>query len=307
VDIAALEARLAAFAQGLPGPAETATPPAAASTPAAAAPAWAGQAVDGKAVRGANRHGAAVHLVGLVRHADAAILGQVRVAAKGHESTAVPQLLAGRALAGTVTTMDALLTQRALAGQIRRQGGHYLMLVKGHQPALHAALHRLFTEPPPPLPSDCAEVYTATEKGHGRVETRTLERSAARSGYLDWPDVGQVLRRSYRAVDRTTGVVRAEVTYGVTSLGPREASAAAVEALWRGHWAIENRLHYVRDVTFGEDASQVRSGAAPEVLASLRNVVIGLLRAGGHTNIAAALRQMAWQSGAALQVLGIIA
>ena len=64
-------------------------------------------------------------------------------------------------------------------------------------------------------------------------------RSAALRGYLDWPDVGQVLRRTYRAVDRTTGVVRAEVTYGGTSLGPREASAAAVEALWRGHWGIE--------------------------------------------------------------------
>ena len=91
----------------------------------------------------------------------------------------------------------------------------------------------------------------------------------------------------------------------MTSLGPNTTPADLLR-LWRGHWAIENRLHYVRDVTFGEDASQVRSGAAPEVLAALRNTVIGLLRAAGHTNIAAARRQMAWQPGAALQLLGII-
>ena len=202
VDVAALERQVAAFAQGLPGPADAASPPATGASGPPAPPRWVGLAVDGKAVRGANRHGAAVHLVGLVRHTDAAILGQVRVAAKSNEITAVPRLLAGRELAGTVTTMDALLTRRALAGQSRRQGGHDLMLVKEHQPERHAALHRPFTEPPPPLASDCAEVYTATEQGHGRVETRTPERSAALNGYLDWPDVGQVLRRSYRAAER---------------------------------------------------------------------------------------------------------
>jgi predicted transposase YbfD/YdcC len=306
VDVVALERQVAAFAQGLPGPADAASPPAAGAPEALDPPHWVGLAVDGKAVRGANRHGAAVHLVGLVRHTDAVILGQVRVAAKSNEITAVPRLLAGRALRGTVTTMDALLTQRALAGQIRRQGGHSLMLVKENQPELHAALHRLFTEPPPPLPSDCAEVYTATEKGHGRVETRTLERSAALSGYLDWPDVGQVLRRTYRAVERTTGLVRAEVTYGVTSLGPREASAAAVEALWRGHWTIENRVHYPRDVSLGEDAGQVRAGSAPQALAALRNGLLGLLRRLGWANIADALRHYGAYAPRALRLLGAL-
>jgi predicted transposase YbfD/YdcC len=306
VDVVALERQVAAFAQGLPGPRDAASPAAPVAPRPPETPRWVGLAVDGKAVRGANRHGAAVHLVGLVRHADAAILGQVRVAAKSNEITAVPQLLAGRALAGTVTTMDALLTQRALAGQIRRQGGHYLMVVKENQPELHAALHRLFTEPPPPLPGDCAEVYTATEKGHGRVETRTLERSAALTGYLDWPDVGQVLRRTYRAVNRATGVVSEEVTYGVTSLGPREASAAAVEALWRGHWAIENRVHYPRDVSMGEDAGQQRAGNAPQALAALRNGVLSLLRSRGWANIADALRHYGAYAQRALGLLGAL-
>ena len=88
------------------------------------------------------------------------------------------------------------------------------------------------------------------------------------------------------------------------SLGPAPAAADLLRC-WRGHWAIDNRPPYVRDVTFREDASQVRSGAAPEVLAALGTVVIGLLRAAGYTTIAAGLRQMAWQPGAALRLLGI--
>ena len=271
VDVEALEGRVAAFVHGL-------TALAAAPEPGAATPAWTGLAVDGKAVRGANRHGADVHLVGLVRHADGLVLGQVRVAAKSNEITAAPRLLADRDLGGAVVTADALLTQRALAAQIRRQGGHYLLLVKENQPELHLAIHRLFTEPPPPLPSDCAERVTTTEKGHGRLETRTLERSAALNEQLDWPGVGQVLRRTYRAVDLATGAVSQEVTYGVTSRRPEEASAAEVEALWRGHWTIEARVHYVRDVTLGEDAGQQRVGSTPQALAALRNGLLSLLR-----------------------------
>ena len=90
---------------------------------------------------------------GLVRHGDGAVLGQVAVAAKSNEITAVPRLLAGRDLTGTVTTLDALLTQRAIAAQIRAQGGQYLMVVKANQPELHGAVDRLFAEPPPPAPS----------------------------------------------------------------------------------------------------------------------------------------------------------
>lgn len=299
VDVEALEGRVAAFVAGL-------APPAPAPAQAAGVPGWAGQAVDGKAVRGANRHGAGVHLVGLVRHADAAVLGQVRVADKSNEITAAPALLAGRDLRGTVTTMDALLTQRALAAQVLRQRGHYLMLVKGNQPELYLAIHRLFTEPPPPLASDRAERVTTTEKGHGRLETRTLERSAALNGQLDWPDVGQVLRRTYRAVELATGAVSQEVTYGVTSLRPEEASAAEVEALWRGHWTIEARVHYVRDATLGEDAGQQRVGSTPQALAALRNALLSLLRSLGWASIADALRHYGAYARRALALLGAL-
>jgi predicted transposase YbfD/YdcC len=283
VELTALEAQIAAFVAALP-------PPPAAAAPAAVVPAGVGQAIDGKAVRGANRHGTQVHLVGLVRHDDGRVLRQVAVADKSNEITAAPRLLAGRDLRGTVTTMDALLTQRELASQILAQGGQYLMVVKANQPELLAAISTLFATPPMPVAAAATDEVTTCDKGHGRLEIRTLERSAARNAYLTWPGVGQVLRRTCQRVDLTTGEIGEEVTYGVTSLRPTEATAAQVEALWRGHWTIENRVHRVRDGTWGEDAGQVRVGHAPQALAALRNGLLSLLRALGWTQIADATR-----------------
>ncbi len=290
LDLEALEGRVAAFVAGLGAPAGGAV----------------GLAVDGKAVRGAHAHGAAVHLVSLVRHGDGCVLGQVAVAAKGNEITAAPRLLAGRDLAGTVVTMDALLTQRALAQQIRRQGGHYLLIVKENQPTLHAALARVFDGDLPPEPTDHAARATTREKRHGRLTARTLERTAALNAYLDWPDVGQVLRRTYRAVNLATGRVSEEVTYGLTSLPAAATTPAQVERHWRGHWTIENRVHYVRDVTLGEDAGQVWAGHAPQALAALRNALLSLLRARGWANIAAALRHYGAYPDRALRLLGAL-
>lgn len=286
VDLDALERQISAFVAALPAPPAVAPLEAAASPPRP----WTGLALDGKAVRGANRHGAQVHLVGLVRHDDGRVLAQRAVADKSNEITAAPRLLAGRDLRGTVTTVDALLTQHELARQIRAQGGHYLMVVKANQPALLTAITTLFEHPPRPLAADAAESVSTCDKGHGRLDVRTLERSAALNTYLDWPEVGQVLRRTCQRVHLATGAMEEEVTYGVTSLSPVEASAAQVEALWRGHWTIENRVHRVRDATWGEDASQVRRGQAPQALAALRNGLLSLLRACGWTQIADATR-----------------
>ena len=296
VDLTALEAQLAAFVATLPAPPPTAAPP-------AIVPAGVGQAIDGKAVRGANRHGAKVHLVGLVRHDDGRVLRQVAVTDKSNEITAAPRLLAGRDLRGTVTTMDAMLTQRELATQILAQGGQYVMVVKANQPEVLAAISTLFALPPLPLTADATAEVTTCDQGHGRLEIRTLERSAALNDYLAWPGVGQVLRRTCQRVDLTTGEIGTEVTYGVTSLHPHEATATQVEALWRGHWTIENRVHRVRDVTWGEDASQVRRGHAPQALAALRNGLLSLLRALGCTQIADATRHYGAYAHRAIQLL----
>jgi len=274
VDADALEERLAGFLAAVPSP-----PP-----PPATAP-WVGQALDGKAVRGANRHGARLHLVGLVRHGDGRVLAQRAVPHKRGEVSAAPQVLAGRDLAGTVTTTDALLATRGLARQIRAQGGHYLMVVKGNRAAVRRGIDTYFFGPP----GRTADRAATVGKGHGRLEERTLERRLVPPHACDWPGIAQVLRRTCRRVILATGEVQEETTYAVTSL-PAAAGAAVLEALWRGHWTIENRVHYPRDVSWGEDAGQQRVGAAPQALAALRNALLSLLRALGWTSIADALR-----------------
>ena len=131
-----------------------------------------GQAVDGKELRGTNAHGAPHCLVSLVRHGSAYTLGQEDVPGKGHEIQAVQRLLADRDLTGTVTTMDALLTQRSIAELIMRQHGHYLMVVKENQPELYNAIALLFASPPlPVVPGEVLD-YTYPGKEHGRLETR---------------------------------------------------------------------------------------------------------------------------------------
>ena len=207
-------------------------------------------------------------------------------------------LLAGLDLAGRVVTGDALYCQRALCAQVVGAGGDYLVLVKGNQPTLLADIELALAAPPP---GRAVATARQADIGHGRRETRRLRATTALAGYSDWPGLAQVgeVERVVRARGRRTG----ETRHFVTSLGP-EAGADRLLAGLRGHWGIENRLHWVRDVTLGEDASRVRSGNAPQVMAALRNATLGLLRLHGCTNIAAALRQIGWQR-TAVHLLGL--
>ena len=141
------------------------------------------------------------------------------------------------------------------------------------------------------------------DKGHGRRERRTLTSSTAPNDYLDWPGVGQVFRREReRAAGGRTTV---EVVYGITSLTRAQANAGQLLTLVRGHWGIENRLHYVRDVTLGEDACRVRKGAAPEVLAARRNAVVHLLADVGATSRPEAIGLMQIHAEVAVKLSGI--
>lgn len=124
-------------------------------------------------------------------------------------------------------------------------------------------------------------------------------------GYSDWPGLAQVFEIGRHVITQRTGEERVEVVYGVTSLRPERGTPGQLLALVRGHWRIENQSHWVRDVTFDEDRSQVRCGNIPHVMAALRNTTIGLLRGAGHTNIAAACRWFAAQPAQALALLGI--
>ena len=119
-----------------------------------------------------------------------------------------------------------------------------------------------------------------------------------------WPHLAQVCRVERERVDCRTGEVTREVSYAVTSCPPARADARRLLAALRGHWGIENRLHHVRDVTFDEDRSQVRTGAAPQTTAACRNLALALLRRAGHANIAAATRTFA---GRASQAIALVA
>ena len=120
--------------------------------------------------------------------------------------------------------------------------------------------------------------HTTVDKGHGRIEQRTLRTTVALNAYLDFPHVGQICRIERQVTVSKTGRTRTEQIFCITDLTPEQADPGQLLALNRGHWSIENRLHWVRDVTFDEDRCQVRKGHGPQVLACLRNAVIGLLR-----------------------------
>jgi hypothetical protein len=141
-------------------------------------------------------------------------------------------------------------------------------------------------------------------KRSGRQEHRRLQASTRLAASSDWPHLTQVCRL-VRTV-RCGGVETTETDYAITSVPRDQADAARLLAWWRGHWGIENRSHYVRDVTLAEDACQIRQGDAPQNLAALRNTIVSMLRLEGHANIAAALRKCAWKTQRVLTMLGIV-
>lgn len=176
------------------------------------------------------------------------------------------------------------------------------MIVKDNQPQLKADIALVFTLPPV---GDRQESVRTVDVGHGRIETRNLTTSEALVGYSDWPGLAQVFEVGRHIIIQPSGAERVEVVYGVTSLSAERATPGRVLELVRGHWTIENKSHWVRDVTFTEDRSQVRCGHIPQVMAALRNTTIGLLRGAGYSNIAAAGRRLAAQPDLALTLIGI--
>jgi predicted transposase YbfD/YdcC len=265
----------------------------------------AGLAIDGKTLRGSRQQGAPLtHLLSAVSHGLGLTLGQVAVDDKTNEITAIHTLLAGLLLEGQVVTVDALHTQHKLAQALVDAGADYIMLVKANQPGLHAAIAEAFADPAL-LAEHAGSRARSLDRGHGRLERRTLTLSSALADYLDWPGQQQVFQLVRTRTHLRTGVVEGETVYGITSLSAARADAACVLKRVRQHWTIENRAHYVRDVTFREDHSQVRVGSTPEVLAALRNVAIAVHRLHGAHNIASACRRTAAHPRRALALLGI--
>ena len=261
-------------------------------------------AIDGKTLRGSRKQGApGAHLLSALAHRVGVTLAQQAVDDKTNEIAVALDLLRHLVLEGRIVTMDALLTQRQIAQHIVDARGDYVMMVKENQPQLLDDIQTVFA-----LPAVAGERRTEAETldlGHGRIEQRRLQTSDALVGYSDWPGLAQVFWLERQVVLKKTGEVREEVVAGVTSLTPERANAARLLALVRGQWRIENQSHWVREVTFDEDRSQGRCGHIPQVMAALRNTVIGLMHWAGYTNIAAACRRFAAQPVFALELLGI--
>ena len=193
-----------------------------------------------------------------------------------------------------MVTADALHTQREHAEWlVTAKHAAYLLIVKANQPALHQQLRI--------LPWRDIPIADRT-RGHGRVELRRLQVTTVAG--LDFPHATQAIRVTRRVRSLSCRRWRTVTVYAVTSLAAAQASPARLADWIRGHWGIE-ALHHIRDVTFAEDASQVRTGAAPRAMASLRNLAIGILRGRGDRNIAAALRRNARDATRVLPLLGI--
>ncbi|OLT30511.1 ISAs1 family transposase [Actinomadura sp. CNU-125] len=241
-------------------------------------------AVDGKTVRGAKRKGGkAPHLVAALAHGAGAVLGQVQVAAKSNEIPAVRDLLRALPdLTGAVITMDAQHTQTDTAEPVVGRDADYVMTVKGNMPGLYRRLKR--------LPWAQVPAVSTVTTGRGRRTRRTIKVAAAPAwtGFTGAAQVAQLRRTVTRRGKKTV-----EVVYLVTSADGRAAGPATLASWVRGHWHIENRLHWVRDVTYQEDKSLVRTANAPRVMATLRSLAIRLLRLAGHGYIAAANRHHA--------------
>ena len=265
-----------------------------------------GQAIDGKAVRGVGRDGHPCLLVGLVAPGSATLLAQAEVARKRDERSVVPDLLSKRDLHGRVITLDALHTLKTTARLVLEQRGDYLMVVKKNQATLYEFLDLLFSLPAHPADHEVWDQAGPTsEKGHGRLETRTLISGNAHIEDVDWPGVAQVMRRECERIELKSGKVTREVSYGVTSLTPERADAATLEALWRGHWTIENRVHYVRDVSFGEDGGHAAAGSTAHALASVRNALLELFRRAGWRFVPDALAHYGASVRRALSLVGL--
>jgi len=248
-------------------------------------------AIDGKALRGSIPAGQTrgVHLLAAYVPDEGWVLAQVEVDGKENEIKAAPRLLESIDLRGKIVSADAMLAQRELSIQIVQAGGQYVWTVKDNQPKLRDDIATLFegescvagfSPAIEGFPSD-----TTTDKGHGRIEQRTLTASSDLNEYLDWPHAQQVfkIRRHVQRVkdSKTTD----EITYGITSLGPHQADPKRLSEIVRTHWQIENGLHYRRDETLREDWCHLRMGHTQRMMAAINNLVLGLLLRRGVRNV----------------------
>jgi predicted transposase YbfD/YdcC len=266
--------------------------------------------MDGKTVRGTIPTGElrGTHLLSIYVPEQGLVLAEAVVDRKENEIVVAPKILKHVNLQGAIVLGDAMHAQREASDQIVNDGGEYIWTIKGNQPRTHWAIEKLFVHEVCNLRQGAAlakhcQMASQVNKGHGRIEKRTILISTELNDYLDWPHLAQVFRIE-RIVwyEKYKGRTR-QVVYGLTSLTPAEASPGRLLALVRQYWGIENGLHYRRDVTLQEDATRLTVGNAGHNMAIFNNLVIGLAFQHGFHNLAKARRLFNAQPARALSLI----
>lgn len=254
--------------------------------------------IDGKTLRGtittADPFG--LHLLAAYLPGEGIVLMQMVVEKdKQNEISVAPKLLECLDLRDKIVVADAMHAQRNLSAQIVATGGDYVWIVKDNQPMTRQAIEQLFAPEKPVAglgcpPMDFQQARTV-DKGHGRLEERTITVSSLLKDYLDWPEVAQVFKLERRFTNLATGEVDQEVRYGLTSLSSPKASPQRLLEIVRSAWGIENGLHYRRDVTFQEDATRMTCKSVGRAMATINNLVSSLLAFHDFRNFAQARRR----------------
>jgi len=265
--------------------------------------------IDGKTLRGTRADGArkGLQLLAVYVPGTGVTLRQALIAETTNEIPVAQQALKSLDLQGKIVTGDALHTQRETSQLILDGGGDYVWLAKDNQERLRQDIEWVF-EPAScapghsPAPTDFRTVQQV-DKGHGRIEKRTLTVSSLLADTSDWPGLAQVFKLQYLATTLQGELLWNEMVYGLTSLPATEASPAELLSLRRQEWAIESELHYRRDVTLGEDRCHCKHSRLGQALATLNNLVIALLLRNRSTNAAQSQRYYAAHPDRALNLL----
>lgn len=236
-------------------------------------------AIDGKTVRRSYDEGkakGAIHMVSAWASQNRLVLGQRKVDDKSNEITAIPELLKVLDLHGCIVSIDAMGTQKAIAGQIIEQGGDYVLALKGNQGNLFEDVQQLFEWAHLQEFKDIEhDFYETLDAGHGRIEKRRCWTLGQVEGLIDaeyWAQLASMTM--VESLRQCEGETSREVRYYISSLPP---DAKRLATSIRTHWSIENPLHWVLDVAFREDECRIRSGHAPENFAVLRHLAVSAL------------------------------
>jgi len=249
-----------------------------------------GLAVDGKTLRGSHDgNKKPVHLLSALLHEEKVVIAQRNVESKTNEITQFKPLLQNLPVEGMVVTADPMHCQTEHARfLVMDKKAHFIFMVKDNQPNLRKQIESLLTE------LESVEEYSQTVKAHGRIDKHTIFTRPIEPHKLSFPHIRQCFSVQRVSTNLYGKNPQIETRYCITSLNKEDAFPEELLCYLIGHWRIETSSHYVRDDTLGEDRSRIRKGAGPQVMATLRNVSIGMIRIAGGTNVAEAIRSFGW-------------